>query len=237
VLEIDPRRLPPKADIEKRINAWQSDGTLPESVRFPIRVVLCDGVAHVHGIGVGDLVHLLTWSREHLRAITPELVAQEAEARGKSIESLVPIIEQLREFAAPDLPDGVYMFYGQAGCDEPLPLSDLLIAPISPPIVLKGFPGFWELFGYLLDRQTRERVFDPAFHDLMADYLRTRSATYRGPIATGWLLFAFTFRTAMLVVQSLRAIFGAAVLAFLTSLIPQGIRQRIWDWWQSGFLQ
>src|SRR6266545_2161218 len=58
-------------------------------------------------------------------------------------------------------------------------------------------PRFWRLFSYLLPRKTRERVFEPAYQELLEDYLTTHGK-YRTKWAKRWLTFCYTFRTVVM---------------------------------------
>jgi hypothetical protein len=70
-----------------------------------------------------------------------------------------------------------------------------------------GFPRIWALFAYLLPKAIRESAYEPSRQDLLEDYLLARRS-YRTKWARRWLAFCFTFRTAVLVIQSLRAMLG-----------------------------
>jgi hypothetical protein len=61
-----------------------------------------------------------------------------------------------------------------------------------------SFPRFWRLFSYCLPRPVRDRYFEPAYNDLLQDYLETRG-TYRTIWAKRWLKFYYTLHTVRLV--------------------------------------
>jgi hypothetical protein len=84
---------------------------------------------------------------------------------------------------------------------------------ISPP----SFPRIWALFAYLLPREIRERVYEPAHQELLEDYLEARRR-FRTKGACRWLTFCFTVRTAMMWAESLRVMAcskGAKALRWL----------------------
>ncbi len=82
--------------------------------------------------------------------------------------------------------------------------ADALKSAHLVPIASPGFPRFWSLFGYLLPRETRVRVFDPRQQELLEDYTLARRS-YRTIWARRWLVFCFTFRTALMVLECFRA--------------------------------
>jgi len=95
---------------------------------------------------------------------------------------------------------------------------------------LNGFPRLWELFGYLLRRKTRVRIFQPAFHDLLADYFETRAKRFQTPVAKWWLNFCFTFRTIGLVIECFRVTFLGGLIATLLAMIPTGVKNALAEW-------
>ena len=98
--------------------------------------------------------------------------------------------------------------------------------PILPPGSLFRF---WRLFSYILPRSTRERVFEPAFQDLQADYLETRGK-YRTAWAKRWLRFCFGVRTVLMVGGCLRAWVQDAIVSWLMSFVPAEVRR----WFRSS---
>jgi hypothetical protein len=94
-----------------------------------------------------------------------------------------------------------------------------------------SFPRMWDLFSYLLPRQTRERVFEPARQELLEDYLT--SSSYRTPWARRWLTLCFTFRTALMVADCIRVMLISPVGLFLLWLVPTVVRRWWWLlWWK-----
>jgi hypothetical protein len=59
------------------------------------------------------------------------------------------------------------------------------------------------MFSYILTDPTRQRVFEPRFNELVADYLELRRESLN-TWERRWLSFAFTFRTLMMVLDCLR---------------------------------
>jgi hypothetical protein len=74
-----------------------------------------------------------------------------------------------------------------------------------------------ELFSFVLDHQTREGVFTPAFEDLNADYLRAQQ--YRTVWARRWLSFCFAFRTGVLILDCFQGMLCQRAVRFLVGLI------------------
>jgi hypothetical protein len=91
-----------------------------------------------------------------------------------------------------------------------------------------SFPRAWRLFSYLLPRKTRDRVFEPAYQDLVDDYLTTR-AKYRTKWAKRWLTFCYTLRTCLMVLDCLRAMLADKAIALLARVVPE----RLKHWWLS----
>src|SRR5206468_1201 len=79
----------------------------------------------------------------------------------------------------------------------------LRTSPVIPRNKAFGFPRFWSLFAFLLPREVRERVYEPAHQELLEEYTLSRRL-YRTKWARRWLTFCFTVRTAMLWTESLR---------------------------------
>ena len=101
--------------------------------------------------------------------------------------------------------------------------------------MLTGFPRFWELFGFLLPRRKRDRIFTPAYQDMLADYLTTRKERYRTPWARRWLNFCFTFRTFTLVLQCCKVTSCGVAFAVLLHLIPPAVKEWCRDCWLNLF--
>ena len=93
-----------------------------------------------------------------------------------------------------------------------------VIQPLGPTPLL-DFPRAWELFRFILSKQTRERIFDAEHEYLMAGYHRARHPRYNTPWCRLWLNFAFAWRTVALIIRCFRsAIWAAAVAAILRFL-------------------
>jgi hypothetical protein len=67
---------------------------------------------------------------------------------------------------------------------------------------LRNCPGASAALGRMC-----ERVFEPAYNDMLADYVEARK--YRTKWAKGWLAFCFTLRTVFMVAQSFAECFRA----------------------------
>jgi hypothetical protein len=66
--------------------------------------------------------------------------------------------------------------------------------------VPKGLPQLWRLFSFILPRKIRERVFEPAYKDMLAEYMQARRC--RTKWAKRWLAAAFTIRSVFMVVDA-----------------------------------
>lgn len=92
----------------------------------------------------------------------------------------------------------------------------------------RPFPRAWELFAFILDHRTRERVWEPLQHELLADYIDARR--YRTRWARRWIAFAFTMRTLWGVLDCFRVMVTSSTGRFLGRLIPP----RLTEWWFGG---
>jgi len=79
--------------------------------------------------------------------------------------------------------------------------------------VLGGFPAFWELFACLLPTEVRRRYWLPAHYDLIVEYA-DYIGRYQGRWVRKWLCVCFTFRTILLVVESLTALCAGELQKF-----------------------
>jgi hypothetical protein len=85
-------------------------------------------------------------------------------------------------------------------------------------------PYCLRLFQFMLDKQARERVFEPAFLDLKNSILLSRR--HEGKWEKRWLRFAFTFRTIKLVVDCLWVTFWDSKP--MRAIVPELVR-RFWS--------
>ena len=83
------------------------------------------------------------------------------------------------------------------------------------------------LFRFILDKRTRERIFEPAYEDLKQQFAWTRQ--YNGKWEKRWLSFCFEFRAFVLVLESCRVMLLSAALKPFIRLIPNAISR----WWSS----
>lgn len=94
--------------------------------------------------------------------------------------------------------------------------------------LIDGWPHFWSLLKFLLGSKNRERIFIPAYNDLLADHLESKLPKYQTTWARRWIQCCFAVRTAGLVVQcmavGLRGAIGAVV-------VPVALREWIRNWW------
>jgi hypothetical protein len=86
-----------------------------------------------------------------------------------------------------------------------------------------GFPRIWFLFGFVLSREVRERVYGPALQDLLETYLTSRR--FRSKWARRWLTAAFLFRSAVLVVDCIRVGLTSRVADFVFQFLPAPLRE------------
>ena len=85
------------------------------------------------------------------------------------------------------------------------------------------FPRVWELFPFILGRKLRTEIYEPAHEELREDFVRAQ--LYTGAWAKRWLVFAFTVRTALLVLECLRVAAGERVMRALGGLAQEFIRR------------
>jgi hypothetical protein len=78
------------------------------------------------------------------------------------------------------------------------------IGHVPPAHDLYDFPRLWAMFAFVLGEQERVRVFEPAYWDMIANY-RVACKKCRDATARRWLNFAFTVRTAVLVLDCIRS--------------------------------
>jgi len=76
------------------------------------------------------------------------------------------------------------------------------LAAVSSAHHLPDFPRFWGLFSFVLCHETRERVFEPAYQDLLEDFAVAKRE--RGRWARRWICFAFGVRTMFMVIDCIR---------------------------------
>jgi hypothetical protein len=227
VLEIDPRRLVPREVAHKRMSDLARER--PNLIMAPAIVTVWDGKMHICGVISVETGESLdaTLTKEVMAEAAAAWPCESALANGMPQEFASSVLSMFSEMCSPAFSDGSYVIFLSTVPGD-YKVSAELIAPISPPIRLKGFPGFWELFGYALSKSVRERTFEPEFHDLMACYLRTRSSEYRTPLARCWLNLCFTVRTFALVLECVRVAMLAGIVGTLVSLISPHVRQ--WAW-------
>lgn len=101
-------------------------------------------------------------------------------------------------------------------------------------VVSRRFQRVWELFGFLLSKKTRERLYEPAYDDLLLQHAKAQDPKF-GKWAVPWLNFCFTIRTIGLVFQCYRAVFTGAALAGLLKCLPPGLKQWAAETWFSLF--
>lgn len=95
-------------------------------------------------------------------------------------------------------------------------------SPQTPPT---GWPYFWDLAKYALPRKTRERVYEPAHHELLEDL--EESKKYKSKVARIGLALCFSFRTTLLFLDCWRALLTDKSFHLLIEVMPTAIT----EWW------
>jgi hypothetical protein len=85
------------------------------------------------------------------------------------------------------------------------------------------FPAVWELFPFVLAHKLRADVYEPAYEELREDFVRAQQ--YKGTWEKRWIVFAFTVRTVLLVLECLRVAAGERVMRALGGLAREFIRR------------
>jgi two-component system, NtrC family, sensor kinase len=87
------------------------------------------------------------------------------------------------------------------------------------------YPRLWRFFSLVLPPETRTRVFEPSFQELLADYIvaRTQCRTKWG---LHWLTVCFTCRTILMVIQCLRAMLADRFFRWVSNLVSDTHRNR-----------
>ncbi len=114
-------------------------------------------------------------------------------------------------------------------CRQDVFLTDcgMIVAPADqrqPLPALANFPRLWELFGFLLPKTTRDRVFEPAYNDLLAQHLKAREPRFDTPGQIRWLNFCFFVRSLCLVCGCYRCLIGGTVAAAAMRFLPADLR-------------
>ena len=84
----------------------------------------------------------------------------------------------------------------------------------------------WEIFGFILPDKIQRDAFDPAFNNMLEDYLRARKS--RGKWARRWIDFAFTLCAIFIVADCFRVLLQSGVGRILLGLLPEHLR----NWWR-----
>jgi hypothetical protein len=80
-------------------------------------------------------------------------------------------------------------------------------------------PRFWDMFPFMLSKKTRTRVYEPACEELKEDYLNALRR-FTKPGERRCLKLIFTYRTIVLVVQSLAAGIGDRAMRLVEKVLP-----------------
>lgn len=92
---------------------------------------------------------------------------------------------------------------------------------------LSRVPSLWELFSFILPGKVRREAFDPAFNDMLKDYVRARK--FRGKWTLRWLAFAFTVRSLLMVLDCFRVMLQSGAGKILLNFLPDVLRK----WWRA----
>jgi hypothetical protein len=95
-----------------------------------------------------------------------------------------------------------------------------------------SYPRMWELLRFILGKDLREQVFEPAYNDLLLDHLMTRAARFQTPWARRWITLCFGLRTTCLLIQcavvGLRG--GVGTLILPAAVVFRDKLMWIWNW-------
>lgn len=103
--------------------------------------------------------------------------------------------------------------------------------PAEDVVMSMGFPRFWELLKFLLGSKNRERLFAPAYNDLLADHLESQLPKYQTTWTRRWIRCCFAIRTAGLVVQCMAVGLRGAAAGVV---VPVAVREAVMKWWYGG---
>jgi len=92
-----------------------------------------------------------------------------------------------------------------AGCvEDGVRMPELPVKKPQPVVAsTPDYARFWRLFSFVLSPETRERVFEPAYHDLLEDFVLARREPRNW--ARRWIHFAFMLRSIVMVLDCVRA--------------------------------
>ena len=144
------------------------------------------------------------------------------------------------------LGDGRYVLAADAGitenviamdpkrvCAEVVKVRHNLRKLIAQRQFLMAFPRYWELLGFAMSRKTRERVFEPAYNDLLAQHAKAVEQRFNKPWTLRWLSFCFAVESIRLVFQCLR-VRSCALLGYVAlKCLPAGLKDAVREFWLS----
>jgi hypothetical protein len=120
-----------------------------------------------------------------------------------SLEEVDESVEQLEQ----QVPSGLHLALGGLG-------------------TLASLPKIWERFSFVLPAKVRREAFDPAFNDMLEDYMRVQKSV--GKSARRWVSVAFTVCAVFIVVDCLRVMMTRGAGRLLLGFVPESIRV----WWR-----
>jgi hypothetical protein len=138
------------------------------------------------------------------------------------------------------LPDGMYKFAlkvpQSVRIDEVQNLHEMyeLVAnAFASRQVLMAFPRYWELLGFVMSKRTRERIFEPAYLDLMQQHAKAMEERFNRPWILVWLNFCFALRSILLVAECWRVAGFTVAIGFVLKCLPAGLKDAIRELWIS----
>ena len=82
---------------------------------------------------------------------------------------------------------------------------------------------FWELFSFMLPPKLRREVYEPAYNDLLADFLI--ALRYRSKWAKRWLWLCFRARTGYMVAECIRVCISAKLRKLIVDSVADLFRR------------
>ena len=87
-------------------------------------------------------------------------------------------------------------------------------------------PKIWERFSVILPGRLRREAFDPAFNDMLEEYMRAQK--FLGNGGRRWLGFGFTLCAVLIVMDCIRVMLTSGASRFLLGIFPESFRA----WWR-----
>jgi hypothetical protein len=87
------------------------------------------------------------------------------------------------------------------------------------------FPRLWILFSFILGKKTREKIFEPLFHEFLKDYLLARR--YKTKWAKRWLSFCFVCKTSAMIIGCFRVMLGEKAMNLFWAILTPTVKEYI----------